>query len=113
MWNEVDGELVHTESGYVFERGDLSRAAYKHMCSWIRKNFDTQLSLKENWGRAESSWDSLSHNEQMYLWSIHTQEVQQAEDTCTLLLDIVKKSRAVDYIKKMFENAVRGVVERV
>lgn len=113
MWNEVDGELVHTESGHVFERGDFSRPAYKHMCSWIKRNFDPKLGFQENWSKAEASWDGLTHEEQMFLWSMYTQEVQQAEDTCTMLLDVLKRSRAVEYVKKLFEEAIREVMKRL
>ena len=112
-WSEVDGEIVHQESGHVFERGDLSKGAYKHMCSWLKDNFEPELGFEENWSRAEKSWDDLSSEQQMYIWSMYTQEQQQAEDTCTILLNSLKKSIAVDYIKKRFEDAIRGVAQNI
>lgn len=112
-WNEVDGELVHVESGHVFERGNLSRPAYKHMCLWLKDNFVPELSPSENWDKAEEAWDAMSPENQMYLWSMYTRELQQAEDTCTLLLSVLTKSRAVDYIKQKFEEAIRGVAKRL
>jgi phage gp36-like protein len=108
-WSEVDGDLIHVESGHVFERGDHSRAAYKHMCIWLKDNFEPELGVDENWARAEEVWNHLSPEHQMYVWSIYTRDQQQAEDTCTLLLSALSKSRATDHIKQKFEEAIRRV----
>lgn len=104
----IDGELTLAE-GHVFERGHLSRAAYRFMTSWIEKNFDPELSPDENWDRAEEAWDDLSPELQAHLFILSNKEVQCGDDIRQGLLATLASYQGVRAIKELFETAIRCV----
>ncbi len=105
----IDGELILSETGHVFERGHLSRAAYHHMAAWIQRNFDTKLSPDENWERAEASWDDLSPETQAHLFIMSNREVQCGDDIRQGLLATLASYQGIRTIKELFESAIRCV----
>lgn len=115
-FDDSDGELaIFDENGefqHVFERGDLSRAAYKHMCGWIRKNLDATLDFDENWKRAEAAWDALTPEQQALLWSLSVQEHQSAQDLCTGLLATLSGYQGVAHVKEAFREAIVNALQR-
>jgi hypothetical protein len=114
--DDLDGELcIVDENGnvtHVFERGDLSRAAYKHMYAWTKKNFDPKLEPRELWHKAEEAWDALTPEQQMLLWSMSVKEHQSAQDICTGLLATLSGYQGVMAVKQAFRDAIQSVVER-
>lgn len=104
----IDGELT-LPCGHVFERDHLSRAAYRHMCTWIQNNFNEELSPDENWARAEASWDSLSPETQAHLFILSDKEVQNGDDIRQGLLATLASYHGVRAIKDLFESAIRCV----
>lgn len=101
----IDGELT-LEDGHVFERGHLSRAAYRHMCSWIQRNFDPDASPDENWARAEASWDGLSPETQAHLVILSDREVQCGDDIRQGLLATLADYQGLRNIKELFKSAI-------
>ena len=120
--DEIDGELHILDENYeivhVFERSKgndshfLSRAAYKHMCGWVRTHWTPDADPEDAWVRAEQAWDALSPDEQMFLWSMSQQEDQNAQDLCTGLLATLTEYQGFESVKKAFREAIRGVLER-
>lgn len=104
----IEGELV-LENGYVFERGHLSRAAYRFMAGWIEKNFDPKLSPEENWERADKAWDDLNPEFQGHLFILSDMEVRNGDDIRQGLLATLASYQGVRYIKDLFETAIRCV----
>jgi len=118
--DEIDGELHILDENYeivhVFERSSapdgpiLSRAAYKHMCGWVKKNWKAGDDPDETWARAEAAWDALDPDAQMYVWTLARQEEQNAQDLCTGLLANLSEYRGLEIVKKAFQTAIKGVL---
>jgi hypothetical protein len=104
----IDGKLTLAD-GHVFERGDLSRAAYRFMTSWIERNFDPELSPDQNWARAEKAWAVLTPEVQANLILINNTEVQCGDNIRQGLLETLAYSQGFTTIKDLFETAIRGV----
>ena len=98
-----------TDPEYTFERGNLSRAAYRHMCAWIQSNFDKKLSPEENWTKAEAAWDNLSPELQGHLYIMSDKEVQNGDDIRQGLLATLASYQGFRAIKDLFETAIRCV----
>jgi hypothetical protein len=120
---EIDGLLHILDENYeiihVFERskgeGDarlLSRPAYKHMCGWVKMHWTPETDPNEIWTRAEHSWDELTPDQQMYLWSLSHQEEQNAQDLCVALLARLSEYRGLKNVKKAFQSAIQSVLEQ-
>ena len=109
----IDAELhMFDEEGnvaHVYERGDLSRAAYQHMVHWIQKNFKKENSFQKNWEEAEAAWDGLSPETQAHLFTMSNQEVQCAEDIRLGLLATLAEYRGFQCIKDLFADAIKCV----
>lgn len=109
----IDGELhMFDQEGnvaHVYERGDLSRAAYTHMVHWIQKNFKKTFSFKKNWEEAEAAWDALSPETQAHLFNMSNQEEQCADDIRVGLLATLSEYRGFQMIKDLFAEAIRCV----
>jgi hypothetical protein len=124
--DEIDGELHILDENHdvvhVFERTRargseldapaLSRAAYKHMCAWVKTHWGPDSDPDDLWVRAEQAWDSLTQTEQMYLWSMSHQEEQNAQDLCTALLAHLSEYRGLENVKRAFYGAIRSVLEQ-
>jgi hypothetical protein len=122
---EIDGELHILDENHdiihVFERvrssdvnGEvtLSRAAYKHMCGWVRTHWTPDADPDDLWVRAEQAWDALTAEQQAYLWSMSHQEEQNAQDLCTALLARLSEYRGLDNVKRAFYNSIRSVLDQ-
>ena len=112
---DIDGELCicdENEIVHTFERADLSRAAYKHMCGWVKKNFDPTLEPDQLWSEAESAWDALTPDQHMLLWSLSVQEQQNAQDICTGLLATLSGYQGLTVVKQAFYDAIQSVANR-
>jgi hypothetical protein len=117
---EIEGELHILDENHdvvhVFERvrGEdaptLSRAAYKHMCAWVKTNWKAGDDPSELWARAEAVWDALTPENQMYLWNMSFQEEQNAQDLCTALLANLSEYRGLEIVKKAFSSAIKSVL---
>ena len=109
----IDGELhMFDQEGnvaHVYERGDLSRAAYMHMVHWIQKNFEKENSFQKNWEEARESWDSLGPELQAHLMLMSDQEEQCTRDIRLGLLATLAEYRGFSFVKKLFEEAIKGV----
>ena len=124
--DEIDGELHILDENlnivHVWTRSSqnsgpdangevtLSRAAYKHMCAWVKTHWTPDADPDDLWVRAEQSWDSLSPEQQAYLWSMSHQEEQNAQDLCTALLAHLSEYRGLDNVKRAFYGAIRSVL---
>jgi hypothetical protein len=119
--DEIDGELHILDENYeivhVFERANtaldgpiLSRAAYKHMCGWVKKNWKAGDDPDETWVKAEAAWDALEPDAQMYVWTLAQQEEQNAQDLCTGLLATLSEYRGLEVVKRAFQTAIKGVL---
>jgi len=114
----VDDELYllqGTDVIHVFSRGEtLSRAAYKHMCSWVQTNFKTKF--KENpeelWEEAEKAWDALTPDQQAYLWSISNRESQNAQDVSEGLLACLSEYQCLSSVRTAFIQAIKQVRDK-
>jgi hypothetical protein len=104
-----NGELCLTDPEHTFERGNLSRAAYRHMCAWIQGNFDPKLSPEENWAMAQAAWDSLTPELQGHLHIMSSKEVQNGDDIRQGLLATLTSYQGAPFIKDLFESAIRCV----
>jgi len=121
---EIDGLLHILDENYeiihVFERARrssdpetvLSRAAYKHMCGWVKMHWTPEMDPNEIWARAEHSWDELTPEQQMYLWTLSHQEEQNAQDLCTALLAHLSEYRGLKNVKNAFKSAIQSVLEQ-
>ena len=122
---EIDGLLHILDENYeiihVFERAQrssdpdqplLSRAAYKHMCGWVKMHWTPETDPNEIWTRAEHSWDELTPEQQMYLWTLSHQEEQNAQDLCTALLAHLSEYRGLKNVKNAFKSAIQSVLEQ-
>jgi len=120
--DEIDGELhildenlniVHV---WTRSRGEgevtLSRAAYKHMCGWVKTHWKAGDDPDDLWVRAEQAWDSLTPTEQAYLWAMSHQEEQNAQDLCTALLAHLAEYRGLENVKRAFYGAIKGVLDQ-
>lgn len=109
----IEGELcIINDEGdctHVFERGDLSRAAYKHMTGWIQNNFVPELTPTEMWANADASWEAMSPERKMFLWGMTNQETQNASDICTGLLANLSAYQGLTVVKKAFQDALKKV----
>ena len=113
---DVDNDLCivneNNEITYVFERGNLSRAAYKHMCAWTKTHWNPELDPETVWKKAEAAWDALTPDQQMLLWSLSIQEHQNAQDICTGLLATLAGYQGVENVKKAFHDAIKSVLDK-
>lgn len=114
MLEYVDGELCllddHSrEIIHVFERDNLSRAAYKHMCAWVITNFNSKLSADELWEQAEKVWDNMTPEHQMTIWAITIQEEQNAKDISQGLLATLNGYQCISSVKTVFSDAIKRV----
>ena len=100
VWTRANGEVT------------LSRAAYKHMCAWVKTHWTPDADPEDVWVRAEQAWDSLSPEQQAFLWSVSRQEEQNAQDLCTALLAHLAEYRGLENVKKAFYGAIRGVLDQ-
>jgi len=110
----IDGELCVVENEevtHVFERGNLSRSAYKHMCSWVQTNFSLKLNIHELWEKAQEAWDNLSEQNKMCIWSVCQQEKQNAQDIRDGLLANLKEYQGYSSVKNQFSEAIERVFE--
>jgi hypothetical protein len=120
----MDGELhLLDETGdviHVFERGNLSRAAYKHMCAWVITNFESwvrgtqlgeapKLSADELWTEAEKAWDALTPEHQMTIWAMTIQEEQNAKDISQGLLATLNGYQCLSTVKAAFSDAIKRI----
>jgi hypothetical protein len=103
----VEGEEVT----HTFEKGNLSRASYKHMCAWTFTNFNSKLSPEENWSLAKEAWDSLSEQNKMCIWSICNQESQNAIDISQGLLANLAEYQGYKPVKDAYREAIIKVLE--
>lgn len=103
------GDIIH-----VFERGDLSRAAYKHMCAWVITNFNSKFKgdPEELWTEAETQWDGLTPEQQMYLWNIYHKEAQNAKDVTQGLLASLSEYQCVSSVRTAFIEAIKSVRDK-
>lgn len=105
----TDGELYLTDGDHTFERGNLSRAAYRHMCGWIQNKFNPKLSPEENWSNAEAAWDALTPEMQAHLYIMSDKEVQNGDDIRQGLLATLTSYQGARFIKDLFGSAIRCV----
>ena len=116
MLEFIDGDLcLLDEDGevtYVFERGDLSRAAYNHMTGWTQANFNENLSPEENWAKADRAWEALTSEHKMLLWSMSVQESQNSRDICHGLLATLSSYQGMSSVKNAFRDAINAVTEQ-
>jgi hypothetical protein len=109
----MDGELhLLDDTGdviHVFERGNLSRAAYKHMCAWVQTNFNSKLSAEELWVQAEKAWDALTPEHQMTIWAMTLQEEQNAKDISQGLLATLNGYQCLSTVKATFSDAIKRI----
>lgn len=110
----IDAELCTIDSAtgninHVFERGNLSRAAYKYMTNWVQSNFDSKLEPSELWAGAERAWDAMTPENQMALWSLSVQEERNAQDICVGLLATLSEYQGFSSVKKAFREAIQSV----
>jgi hypothetical protein len=127
--DEIDGELhildenlniihvfertkVNGANGQETDRPVLSRAAYKHMCAWVKTHWGPDADPDDLWVRARQAWNSLTRTEQMYLWSMSHQEEQNAQDLCTALLAHLSEYRGLENVKRAFYNSIRSVLDQ-
>ena len=113
-----DGEIIH-----VFERGNLSRAAYKHMCAFVITNFESwvqktqlgeapKLSAEELWSEAEKAWDALAPEHQMTIWAVTIQEEQNAKDISQGLLATLNGYQCLSGVKAAFSDAIKRIRDK-
>lgn len=112
----IDGSLhlLDTENDEViheFERGSLSRASYKHMCSWMFTNFDSKLNIHEQWVKAKEAWDNLGFQNQSAIWAIVNYERQSAIDISQGLLATLHGYNGLASVKEEFKIAIQRVRE--
>ena len=110
----IDGDLCFVEGEeitHVFEKGPLSRPAYKHMCAWAITNFNPKLSVDELWVNAREAWDNLSEQNKILVWSICNQESQNAQDIRDGLLANLSDYQGLKNVKDAFSEAIRNAVE--
>lgn len=105
-------QIVH-----VFERskGDgilLSRAAYKHMCGWVKTYWKAGDDPEDWWQLAEEAWHALTPEAQACVWSLTEQEEQNAKDLCTALLANLSEYRGLTFVKRAFQTAIKDVLDQ-
>jgi hypothetical protein len=114
--DEVDCELCildeNCEIIHVFERGNLSRGAYKHMCACARQLWNEGTPPDVLWSKAEAAWEALTPEHQMLVWSMSVQEQQNAKDICTGLLATLMNYQGLSTVKTAFHVAIKGVLEQ-
>lgn len=113
----LDNELVVVNDEgnvvYIFERGDLSRAAYGYMTHWVRENTSPNDSHNDIWTRAEAAWDSLTPELQATLVAISRKEQQQAKDIRDGLLATLHGYQGVSNVKSVFADGIRECFNRL
>jgi hypothetical protein len=110
----IDGELSvikNEEITHVFERGPLSRAAYKHMCAWVLTNFESKFngSHETLWREAGESWASLTPETQGILFALQAREEQMVKDIRIGLLATLAGYQGLKSVKDKFAEAIRSV----
>lgn len=112
----IDGSLyvLDTENDeviYEFERGTLSRAAYKHMCAWVITNFSIKFKgdSEDLWRQAGEAWESLSPPNQTAIWSLMNYERQSAMDISQGLLATLHGYQGSAAVKREFSKAIQRV----
>ena len=108
--SDPGAERANGANGQIPDRPVLSRAAYKHMCAWVKTHWGPDSDPDDLWVRAEQAWDSLTQTEQMYLWSMSHQEEQNAQDLCTALLAHLSEYRGLENVKRAFYSSIRSVL---
>ena len=111
----IDGELCLVEGEeitHVFERGELDRPAYKHMCGWMQTNFDSKLKIDEQWEAAGKAWEDLSSSHKSLIWSMAQQETRNAQDICEGLLATLAQYQGTVSVKSSFISALRETRDR-
>jgi hypothetical protein len=107
----IDGELAILHEGeieYVFERDNLSRAAYTYMTQWIQDTKKPDEDPGGMWLEAEKAWDALSPELQAMLIGIANKEKQQARDIRDGLLATLHEYQGVKSIKEAFAESIRS-----
>lgn len=104
----TSGELTLAD-GHVFERGDIPRAPYRYMTSWLKSNFNPELNPDENWSRAEKAWLALTPEFKAQLFILSHKEVQSGDDIRQGLLATLASYQGVRLIKDLFETAIKSV----
>lgn len=106
----VDGELAifgcEGDIEYVFERDNLSRAAYTYMIQWIQDTKKPHEDPGAMWNEAEKAWDSLTPELQAMLINITNKEKQQARDIRDGLLATLHEYQGIKKIKDSFSEAI-------
>jgi hypothetical protein len=98
-------EIIH-----VFEKDDgISKAAYKHMCSWAIAQFKNEIDPDKLWAEAKLSWTSLSPETQGLLISFQDREEQMIKDIRVGLLATLAGYQGVKSVKDRFAEAIRSV----
>jgi hypothetical protein len=95
---------------HEFERGSLSRAEYMWVAHWIRTRFDERADPSELWNKGLEAWKDLSVETKSHLFIIDTMEVQNANDIRTGLLATLAGYQGLPSIKKLFIEALEGVI---
>jgi hypothetical protein len=112
----IDGELcILNDQGeiiHVFERGDLKRAPYKHMTAWVLTNFDPKLDPTALWTLAKKSWDDMSPQNQVAIWTMCNQEETSARDIRDGLLATLHGYQGVKSVKDAYKEAIKNVCEK-
>lgn len=108
----IDGELsILNDEGeveYVFERDNLSRAAYTYMTQWIQDTKKPDEDPGAMWLEAEKAWDVLSPELQAMLIGIANKEKQQARDIRDGLLATLHEYQGFKNIKEAFAESIRA-----
>lgn len=116
MYTTIDGELVVIQDEvvvHVFERYNLSRAAYTYMTAWVQKHTVPTDDPDTTWKRAEEAWDALSPEIQASLWQISNKEKQNAEDIRDGLLATLHGYQGFTHVKKSFVEAIQACFSRL
>ena len=109
----VDGELTMFDRDgnvtHVFERGEHSKTFYKFVSKKVFESYLCELSPEENWQRAEAEWYELSPETQGHLMILNRKEEDCVEDIRLGLLATLAEYQGLNYVKELFEEAIKGV----
>jgi hypothetical protein len=99
-----DGEITH-----VFERGTLPKTFYNFVSKKVFEKYFFEISPTENWKRAEAEWHELTPEVQGHLMILNRKEDDCVEDIRLGLLATLAEYQGMNYIKELFEEAIKGV----